>query len=153
MDAEFFSALYDRIIQVDPNILREIELHGNRYTDTQAIIEVKEQELKKQKRALDKLHESYEEDMITKQVFMERKTVRSRQIQKLEEELKDLRKVVVVESNYPSVEKIYDRIGQFRKLWSTAATSEEKNRALKRLVERIVYNREDNRIELKVCYK
>lgn len=50
MDAEFFSALYDRIIQVDPNILREIELHGNRYTDTQAIIEVKEQELKKQKR-------------------------------------------------------------------------------------------------------
>lgn len=84
---------------------------------------------------------------------MERKTVRSRQIQKLEEELKDLRKVVVVESNYPSVEKIYDRIGQFRKLWSTAATSEEKNRALKRLVERIVYNREDNRIELKVCYK
>ncbi|MBA9086585.1 hypothetical protein FHR92_003065 [Fontibacillus solani] len=48
--------------------------------------------MKKQKRALDKLHESYEEDMITKQVFLERKAVRSRQIQKLEEELKDLRK-------------------------------------------------------------
>lgn len=84
---------------VDPDILREIELHGSRYSDTQTIIEVKVQELKKQKRALDKLHESYEEDMITKQVFLERKAIRSRQIQKLEEELKDLKKVVVDESN------------------------------------------------------
>lgn len=63
--------------------------------DTRTIIEAKEQDLKKQKRALDKLHESYEEDMITKQVFLKRRAVRSRQIQKLEEELKDLRKVVV----------------------------------------------------------
>ncbi|NUU64127.1 hypothetical protein [Paenibacillus agri] len=53
MDADFFNALYDRIINVDPDILREIELHGSRYSDTQTIIEVKDQELKKQKRALD----------------------------------------------------------------------------------------------------
>ncbi|OME64673.1 hypothetical protein BSK65_27100 [Paenibacillus odorifer] len=153
MDADFFNALYDRIIHVDPNILREIEMHGSRYNDTQVIIEVKEQELKKQKRALDKLHESYEEDMITKQVFLERKAVRSRQIQKLEEELKDLRKVVVDEGNYPTVEQIYERIGEFTELWSVAVTSEEKNRALKKLVERIVYDREGNRVELTVCYR
>lgn len=138
MDADFFNALYDRIIHVDPNILREIELHGSRYNDTQVIIEVNEQELKKQKRALDKLHESYGEDMITKQVFLERKVIRSKQIQKLEEELKDLRKVVVDEGNYPTVELIYGQIGEFRELWSAAVTSEEKNRALKKLVERIV---------------
>ncbi|WP_054402670.1 hypothetical protein [Paenibacillus solani] len=117
------------------------------------IIEVKEQELKKQKRALDKLHESYEEEMITKQVFLERKAVRSRQIQKLEEELKDLRKVVVDEGNYPTVEQIVKRIGQFRKLWSEAVSSEEKKRALKKLVERIVYNREGHQVELTVCYR
>lgn len=126
-------------------------MRGSRYNDTQAIIEVKEQELKKQNRALDKLHESYEEDMITKQVLLERKGVRSRQIQKLEEELKDLRKVVVDEGNYPTVEQIYERVGQFRELWSVAVTSEEKNRALKKLVERIVYNRVGNRVELTVC--
>ncbi|AJS58189.1 recombinase family protein [Paenibacillus sp. IHBB 10380] len=153
MDADFFNALYDRIIHVDPDILREIELHGSRYSDTQTIIEVKEQELKKQKRALDKLHGSYEEDMITKQVFLERKAVRTRQIQKLEEELKDLRKVVVDEGNYPTVEQIYGRIGEFRELWDAAVTSEEKNRALKKLVERIVYDREGNRVELAVCYR
>ncbi|MDH6428059.1 hypothetical protein BSK62_06415 [Paenibacillus odorifer] len=128
-------------------------MHGSRYNDTQVIIEVKAQELKKQKRALDKLHESYEEDMITKQVFLERKVVRSRQIQKLEEELKELRKVVVDEGNYPTVDQIYERVGQFRELWSVAVTSEEKNRALKKLVERIVYNREGNRVELTVCYR
>ncbi|WP_370570246.1 zinc ribbon domain-containing protein [Paenibacillus sp. JCM 10914] len=149
MDVDFFNALYDRIIYVDPNILREIEMHGSRYNDTKTIIEVKEQELKKQRRALDKLHESYEEDMITKQLFLERKAVRARQIQKLE----DLSKVVVDEGNYPTVEQIYERIGEFRELWDLALSSEEKNRALKKLVERIVYNQEGNRVELTVCYR
>ncbi|WP_155986968.1 hypothetical protein [Paenibacillus durus] len=128
-------------------------MHGSRFNDTQVIIEVKEQELKKQKRALDKLHESYEEDMITKQVFLERKAIRSRQIQKLEEELRDIRKVVVDERNYPTVEQIYERMGQFRELWGASMTSEEKNRALKKLVERTVYDREGDRVELTICYK
>jgi len=153
MDVDFFNALYYRIIHVGPNILREIELHGSKYNDTQVIIEVKEHELKKQKRAFDKLHESYKEDMITKQVFLERKAVRSRQTQKLEGDLKDLRKVTVGEGNYPTVKQIYERVEQFRELWSASVTSEEKNRALKKLVERIVYDREGNRVELTVCYR
>lgn len=150
MDADFFNALYDRIIHVDPN-MREIELHRTRYNDTKAINQVKEQKLKKKKRALDKLHESYEENMITKQVFLERKAVLSRQIQKLEEEMKDLR--IVDEGNYLTVEQIVKRIGQFRELWSKAVSSEEKNRALKKLVERIEYSREGNQVELTVCYR
>lgn len=51
------------------------------------------------------------------------------------------------------MEQIYERIGEFRELWGAAVTSEEKNRALKKLVERIVYDREGNRVELTVCYK
>ncbi|WP_179086192.1 hypothetical protein [Paenibacillus peoriae] len=39
------------------------------------------------------------------------------------------------------------RVGEFRVLWSAALTNEEKNRTLKKLVERIVYNREENRVE------
>ncbi|SDT56394.1 hypothetical protein SAMN05444162_4999 [Paenibacillaceae bacterium GAS479] len=61
--------------------------------------------------------------------------------------MKDLQKAV---GNYPTVEQIYDRVGQFRELWSTSVTSEEKNRALKKLVERIVYDREGNRVELTI---
>lgn len=51
-----------------------------------------------------------------------------------------MQKVVVDEVNYPTVEQIYERIGEFRKLWNASVTSEEKNRALKKLVERIVYD-------------
>ncbi|MBW4081259.1 hypothetical protein [Paenibacillus sp. S150] len=153
MDEEFFNALYDRVIQLDSNIIRDIEMHNNGFVDTKAIIEMKEAELHKESRAFVKLHESYEEDIITKQVFLERKAVRTRQIQQLEEELQNLRKVVVDESNYPTMEQIVKRIGQFRELWSEAVTSEEKDRALKKLVERVVYNREGNRVELTVCYR
>ncbi|WNS44737.1 zinc ribbon domain-containing protein [Paenibacillus sp. MMS20-IR301] len=113
LDEAFFDTLYERISNVDPIILQEIEQQGRGYNDTKIMIAVKEQELQKHKRALDKLHESYEEDMIAKQVFLERKIVRTRQIQKLEEELQDLRKVVVDEGNYPTMEQIVERIGQF----------------------------------------
>ncbi len=107
----------------------------------------------KHKRALDKLHESFEEDIITKQVYLERKVVRTKQIQKLEEELRELRNVIAYEEGVPTVEQIHKRIDRFIELWSAAATDEEKNKALKQLIERIVYNRKDNRIELTVCYK
>lgn len=54
LDEGFYNAVFERIINVNPNILHEIELHSNRFNDTKAIIEVKEQELTKQKRALEK---------------------------------------------------------------------------------------------------
>lgn len=53
--------------------------------------------------------------------------------------MKDFQRGVLDEGNYPNVEQIYGRIGEFREL---AVTSEERNRALKKLVERIVDNRE-----------
>ncbi|WP_019910326.1 hypothetical protein [Paenibacillus sp. HW567] len=72
MDEEFFNTLYEWIINVDSNILQEIELQGHGYNDTKTMIVVKVQELQKHKRALDKLQVSNEEDIIMKQVFMER---------------------------------------------------------------------------------
>ncbi|AJW69154.1 hypothetical protein [Paenibacillus polymyxa] len=43
-----------------------------------------------------------------------------------------MRKVVVNVGNYPTVVQTYDS----RELWGAAVTSEEKNRVLKKLVER-----------------
>lgn len=54
LDNDFYEAFWERIVHVDANQLREIELHGNRFNETQALIKVKEQELAKQKRALEK---------------------------------------------------------------------------------------------------
>jgi len=107
----------------------------------------------KHKRAMEKLHESFEEDIITKQVYLERKAVRSKMIQKLEEELRDLRKVVAVESEFPTVDDIHQRIDKIKGKWSSAETPEDQNKALKTLGDRIIYNRKDNRIELTVCYR
>lgn len=71
------------------------------------------------------MHELYEEDMLTKQVFLEYKAIRSRQIKKQEEELKDLRKVILDEGNYPTIEQIYERAGRFRELWSIAVSGDK----------------------------
>jgi site-specific DNA recombinase len=153
LDDDFFNALYDRIIHINTNILHDIQMHGSRYNDTKAIIQVKEQELIKQKRALEKLHESFEEDIITKQVYVERKGVRAKQIHILEEELRELRRSFEDEGEVPTVEEIYERVDSFKERWIAAESPEEKNKALKKLVDKILYNREDNRIELTVAYR
>lgn len=148
-----YNALFERIIHVDPKILNEIEIHGVRFNDTKTIIEVKERELRKQKRALEKLYESYEEDVITKQEFVERKEIRIKQIHGLEEEIHEVRRTIENYGNSQTVTSIYERIDKFLEIWNGAVTNEEKNKALKQLVERIVYNRDENQIELTVCYK
>ncbi|OMF89471.1 hypothetical protein BK147_25060 [Paenibacillus sp. FSL R7-0337] len=38
LDEEFFNALYDQVIQLDSNIIRDIEMHNNGFSDTEAII-------------------------------------------------------------------------------------------------------------------
>lgn len=70
-------------------------------------------------------------------------------------EFKDLRKVVVDEGSYPTVEEqIYEWAGEFRDLWSAAVTSEEKNGRRRNWWNGLImYNREGNRVELTVCYK
>lgn len=86
---------------------------------------------------MEKLHESFEEDLITKQVYMERKAVRSRQVQKLEEEIRELRNTITDEEGAPIIEEEKnERIDRFIELWSAAATDEEKNRALKQLIDK-----------------
>jgi site-specific DNA recombinase len=105
LDDEIFSALFERIIRIDKNVLSELETFGTRIHETKTVIEIKEQELTKQKRALEKIQESYEEDTITKQKYLERKGVRGSQIQKLEEELKNLHITLAVEGEVPTLSK------------------------------------------------
>ncbi|XOK64124.1 hypothetical protein ACJ7K1_13760 [Paenibacillus elgii] len=79
--------------------------------------------------------------LITKQVYVECKSVRTKQILKLEEELRELRKAMGDASDVPTVEEIKGRIDRFIEFWSAAATDEEKNKALKQLIDKIIYNR------------
>lgn len=84
---------------------------------------------------------------------MERKELRIKQIHGLEEEIHEMRRTVENKDSFPTITSMYKRIDKFQEIWNGAVTNEEKNKALKQLVERIVYDRDDNRIELTVCYK
>jgi site-specific DNA recombinase len=128
LDDEFFNALFERIIRIDKNVLSEIELFGTRIQETKVVIEIKEQELAKQKTALEKIQESYEEDTITKQKYLERKGVRTNQIQKLEEELKNLHSTLTVEGEVPTTKQIFDRIDTFKEQWVSAQHQKKKIR-------------------------
>lgn len=62
--------------------------------------------------------------------------------------MKDLRS-----KNYSTVHQINERIGQFREFGSMPVTNKEKSRAMKKLMERIVYDRDQKWVELTICYK
>lgn len=52
-----------------------------------------------------------------------------------------------------TVEMAQKRINEFKNLWTNAINPSEQNRAFKLLIDRIVYNREDNGLRLDVLYK
>jgi hypothetical protein len=55
--------------------------------------------------------------------------------------------------NVVTVEMIMKRIDGFKELWSSAIDPSEQNRAFRLLIEKIVYNREDNGLKLDILYK
>jgi hypothetical protein len=55
--------------------------------------------------------------------------------------------------NIVTVEMIQSRIDEFKSLWLSAITPSEQNRAFRLLIEKIVYDREDNGVRLEVLYK
>ena len=52
-----------------------------------------------------------------------------------------------------TVEMIQNRIDEFKELWANAINPSEQNRAYRLLIDRIVYDREDNGVTLEVLYK
>jgi site-specific DNA recombinase len=52
-----------------------------------------------------------------------------------------------------TVEMIQNRIDEFKELWSSAISPSEQNRAYRLLIDRIVYDREENGVTLEVLYK
>ncbi len=52
-----------------------------------------------------------------------------------------------------TVEMIQSRIDEFKELWSNAISPSEQNRAYRLLIDRIIYDREDNGVTLEVLYR
>lgn len=153
LDDYFFDALYEKIVKVDQQVLESLDSRNQEDESNRALINVKTKELEKQKRALDKIHESYEEQLISKLVYLDRKTVRENHIHGLENEIRELRALLTVEKRPTPKTELLDRIDEFKRLWNSSASHKEKNKAFKLLVEKIVYDRVDNEVTLTVFYK
>ncbi len=52
-----------------------------------------------------------------------------------------------------TIEMVQKRINEFKALWTNAINPNEQNRAFKLLIDRIVYDRENNSLRLEVLYK
>jgi site-specific DNA recombinase len=52
-----------------------------------------------------------------------------------------------------TLDTIQEQVSEFKELWNNASTPSEKNKAYRLLIDKIVYDREDNGIILEVLYK
>ncbi len=71
----------------------------------------------------------------------------------LEVELEKCKTALAAQVNMVTVEMVQKRIDEFKSLWINAINPNEQNRAFKLLIDRIVYDREDNGLRLEVLYK
>jgi len=55
--------------------------------------------------------------------------------------------------NLVTVEMVQKRIDEFKSLWTNAVNPSEQNRAFRLLIEKIVYNREDDGLKLDILYE
>ena len=52
-----------------------------------------------------------------------------------------------------TLDTIQEQVSEFKELWNNASSPSEKNKAYKLLIDRIVYDREDNGVTLEALYK
>ncbi len=61
--------------------------------------------------------------------------------------------LLTIEKRPTTKNELLDKVDEFKCLWKSDASHEQKNKAFKSLVEKILYNREDNVVTLTVFYK
>lgn len=101
----------------------------------------------------EKMLDLYEDGMITKQRFSERIGGHEKTKNEQEAEIDKCKLALAAQVHLVTVEMIQERIDEFKELFSSAISSGEQNRAYRLLIDRIVYDREDNGVTLEILYK
>ena len=91
--------------------------------------------------------------MISKQRFASRIERHKKMKEEAKADIQKYRQMLVTKQDSVTFGNIRDKVGEFRELWRSASTSSEKNRVYKLLIDKIVYDREDNGVTLEVLYK
>lgn len=130
--------------------------------DNTAEVEYKKQQIQKQmnvaERALNKLLPLYEEDLISRRQFLERKAQREDEIMQLKQELGKIKEQTPKDkiASYNEVLKQVDYLIQnWQCLNGEGLTDEEVNRSLHFIIERIewTYGKKDEQPTVRIIYK
>lgn len=114
---------------------------------------MKQKELEQTEQAIEKLFELFEDGAITKQRLADRIAGHEKTKTELEADIEKCKTALASQVNLVTVEMVKKRIGEFKNLWSNAVSPNEQNRAFKLLIERIIYDRQNNGLKLDVLYK
>lgn len=152
LNDDFFDGLYERVIHIEDNLQYQLMENSNDLFKYRQLLTIKEKELKKQHQAIDRLYEMREEDCIDKATFLKRKKSREEQVQVLKQEIEDLKLIIQEQSDIPSMESLKQKIKAFKDNWGHLESAQERNKLLKRIVDKITYSREANNVYLGIQY-
>ena len=153
LDDEFYNALYQKITKFDGQTLELVDEINEQYQELQALCEMKQKELVQTEQAIDNLFELYEDGKMPKQRLSDRIAGHEKTKTELESEIEKCKTALASQVNLVTVEMVKKRIEEFKNLWLNAIDPSEQNRAFKILIDRIVYDREDDSLRLDVLYK
>lgn len=154
LDDEFNEAIYKRITKIDQESVQTVNEETMRLQEARALLQSKNDELSKTLKAIEKLIELYEEEMVTKQQFSQRKVAHENSIIKIKRDIEKYQIIIAGSKAGVTVEKIEDRIGKFKSVWEKTANNAQRNKAYRSIVHKIIYDRgEDGKVILRVFYK
>jgi DNA invertase Pin-like site-specific DNA recombinase len=153
LDDAFYKALYQKIIKIDEQTLEMVDETNEQQQEIEALFEIKQRELAQTEQAIEKLFELYEDGTISKQRLNDRIAGHEKTKNEIEAEIDNCKRALATQVNMVTIEMIQSRIDEFKSLWLSAIDPSEQNRAFRLLIDRIVYDREDNGVTLEVLYK
>ena len=153
LDDDFYKALYQHIIKIDEQTLELVDETNAQCREIQTLIEMKQKELEQTEQAIEKLFELFEDGAITKQRLADRITGHEKSKNELEAEIEKCKSALVAQVNMVTVEMVQKRIDEFKQLSTSATDPGDQNRAFRLLIEKIIYDREDNGLKLDIVYK
>ncbi|WP_281253631.1 recombinase zinc beta ribbon domain-containing protein [Sporomusa silvacetica] len=153
LDDAFYKALYQKITKLDEQTLELVDEINEQYQELEALCEMKQKELAQTEQAIENLFELYEDGKIPKQRLSDRIAGHEKTKNELIVEIEKCRVALASQVNLVTVEMVQKRINEFKALWINATDPSDQNRAFRLLIERIVYNRQDNGLSLEVLYK
>lgn len=143
VDKYLLDALYEKVIKIDSDKLEELAVQDRAVEEARAQMKAKKSELAKMEKVMVKIHEAFEADAYTTEEFINRKKNHEQKAEAIKAEIIRLEQRAERGVMTPQLLK---KVEQFKDDWKRYSRDEEKNRALRSIIDRIWYDRDENGI-------